>query len=869
MTRIRAFLARAWMAIRQSRIEIEVDDEIRRHLEMATEDYVRKGLDPEHARHLALRSFGGLDQTKERCRDVYRFQELENVLQDVRYALRTLRKSPSFTAVAVTILALGIGSNAAVFTVINAALFDGYPLVHRNDRIVQITTNKNAVYYPDLAEWRARAKSFEAVSGVRAVYHTFSDANGAPETYLTTEVSANLFALLGVKPILGRDFLPSDEVPGAEPAVMLRYDVWMNRFGANPAVVGQIVRVDGQPTRVIGIMPHGFAFPWTQDLWMPLIPNPPALRRETFYIPYAYARLAEGATIRSSRAEMETIGGQLASAYPGTNRGVAPVVKGFDEWFIGDNERTFYRSIWGAVVFVLLIVCANVANLLVGRAMGRSHEISIRLALGAGRWRIVRQFLVESLTLSILGGVGGWWIAKAAVYAHGLVQAGNNEVYSVVLTLSMDHRVFAYLMAISISSGVLAGLATAMYLTKLNINTTSRGGKHGKRPSELFVSVEMVLAVVLLATAATISRSFLKVYTADVGVDTRNVLTMDLFTPPARFPNPEARKGFYREIGARLQAIPGVQSVAFGAVPGNPLPRMPYQIDGAPMADEHSRPTAGAATVSTGYFRTLGAKMMAGRDFNDFDRASGLPVVIVNQQFANRNWPGEIAVGKRLRLWLSNSAPWVTIVGVVSNIVQNDRTRQTFEPLVYLPDEQHAVATFALVRTGVAPASLEAAVRRGIYAVDPNLPVAVLWPLAERLDREYGFERNVTTLFVLFAGIALLLASIGLYAAISHSVSRRSHEIGVRIAIGAESRDIMALVFRQGIVPVGVGLMIGLAGAVALNRVLKSQLVGVSPADPVSLLVASSVLVLSAAFGSWMPARRASRVDPAVALRHE
>jgi putative ABC transport system permease protein len=515
---------------------------------------------------------------------VYRFQGMENVLQDIRYALRTLRKSPGFTGVAVAMLALGIGINAAVFTVINAALFDGYPLVHRNDRIVQITANKGAIYYPDFADWRARAKSFEAVVLVRAVFHTFSDASGAPETYLTTEVSANLFSMLGVQPILGRDFLPSDEVPGAEPVVMLRYEVWMNRFGANPAIVGQTVRVDGQPARVIGVMPHGFAFPWTQDLWMPLIPNPPALRRETYYATYAYARLADGVTITSARAEMETIGRQLASAYPKTNGGVAPVLKGFDQWFISANERTVYKSMWGAVLFVLLIVCANVANLLVGRAMGRSHEISIRLALGAGSWRIVRQFLVESLTMSILGGLGGWWIAKAGVHAYALAQARNSVIYGFTMDhLTMDHRVLAYLIAISIGAGLLVGLATAIYLTKLNINTSSKGGKHGERLSDLFVSVEMVLA----------------------------------------------------------------------------------------------------------------------------------------------------------------------------------------------------------------------------------------------------------------------------------------------IAIGAESRNILVLVFHQGIIPVGLSLIIGLAGAVALNRVLKSQLVGVSPADPVALLAASAVLVLSAALGCWIPARRAARVDPVVALRHE
>ena len=345
---------------------------------------------------------------------------------------------------------------------------------------------------------------------------------------------------------------------------------------------------------------------------------------------------------------------------------------------------------------------------------------------------------------------------------------------------------------------------------------------------------------------------------------------MDLYTPPERFPSLDARISFYRDLEARLQAIPSVESAGLGAAPTDPVARIAYERADAPIVEERLRPRVASIVVSPGYFRTLRARMISGRDFNDYDRASSLPVAIVNESFAGRNWPGESPVGT-LRLFVpgEKSAPGLTVVGVVSNIVQNDRTRQAFDPLVYVPDGQHGGAEFALVRTSVAPGSLAAAVRRQIRAVDPNLRVAVLLPLAERLDRAYAFERNVAALVLVFAGVALFLASAGLYAALSHSVTRRVREIGIRVAAGATGRDILKLVFGQAIPPVGAGLAIGLAASFALNRVWRSQLVGVSPADPVALAVASAALVLSAALGCWIPARRAARVDPVVALKHE
>ncbi|HTA46083.1 MAG TPA: ABC transporter permease [Bryobacteraceae bacterium] len=795
---------------------------------------------------------------------------MNTLFQDLRYALRTLRKRVGFTTVAVTMLALGIGINTAVFSVINSALFKGWPLVQRNDRIVQITTNRGSVNFPDFEDWRSQARSFQGIALIRGDHRTLSDGAGTPETHYTTAVSPNMFRLLGVKPVLGRDFSTSDEQPGAPAVIILRYEVWANRFGANPGIIGKTVRVDGVPSTVIGVMPKGFSFayPWRQDLWAPLVPPAGARSRETPWGgPYAFARLTDGATIESARAEMETIGRRLASAYPGTNHDVAPVVKGFDDWFIGEGARTLYKGMWAAVGFVLLIVCANVANLLIAHATGRSREIAIRLALGAGRWRIIRQFLIESMTLAMLGGVAGWCIAVIAVRIYALAQLNDD-----VLRFTIDHRAAGYLIAITACTGILTGVVSATRVTELNINSASRNFSR-QHLSSLFVSAEMVLAIVLLAGAGVITRSFLNVYRADMGVDKQKVLMMALGMVPDRYPTPESWIPFFRELTSRLEAIPGVESAGVGAVPTEDVRRVAYELPEVPHGKEQ-RPAVAEIVASTGYFRTLGARIVNGRGFADSDRASSLPVAIVNQQFAERNWAGQNPVGKRLRPLPGTPGkeprPWLTVVGVVSNIIQNDRTRQAFEPLVYVPFEQHpGGGEFVFVRTGVAPDSVAAAVRRQVYNLDPNLPVSNLMPLSERLDRNYGFERNIATLFLFFSAVALLLASVGLYASISHSVSIRVQEIGVRVAIGATSRDILTLIFRQGILPVGTGLTIGLAASFALNGVLKALLVGVSPADPIAMIAASALLVLCAALGCWIPARRATRVDPVVALKYQ
>ena len=795
---------------------------------------------------------------------------------DVRLSFRTLVKNPGFTVVAVTMLALGIGVNAAVFTVTNAVLFKGFPLVAGNDRLAYISdANSNCcVSYPDFEDYRAQAKSFAGMAIVHGVSIMLNDTSGFPENIDANENSADTFKLVGQRPIRGRDFTRADEVPGAPPVAILNYGFWERRYGKDPAIIGRAVRMNGVPTTIIGVMPQGFSFPQKVEVWVPLVKTAEVQKREKRDTWFAFGPLAEGATFETARAEIETIGRRLAAAYPLTNKDYRPAVWHFHEFFIGPNAIMIYGSMWGAVGFVLLIACANLANLLLARAMGRSREISVRIALGAGRWRIIRQLLIESLLLSGLGGFLGWWVATWGVRAYQLAMASKSSW--LILDYTMDHRVLAYLIAISIGTGILFGLAPALRLSQLDVNSAlkdgGRGATHGgrgKHLSTLLVAGEMALAVVLLAGAGVMIRSFLKIHAADMGVNADNVLIAALNLPSAKYPLPAERVSFYDRLQTGLEALPGVESIAMAdALPTWGL-RLPFEIAGVPV-DDLRRPRLPVLTVSPAYFRTLGAALRSGREFNDADGVSGVPVALVNQMFANKYWPGEDPLGKRLRLFKGSTPEgWLTVVGVVSNIMQADETRQRFSPVVYLPYRQNpGIGMWVFARTRVAPASLGTALRHEIQALDSELPMFGPYALASHLEIFWD-NRFYGSMFLIFAAIALLLASIGLYAVIAHSVRQRTQEIGIRMAIGAKAHDILRLVFVQGMIPLGIGLAIGLAASLEVNRVLKSMLVQVSPYDPITLMVASTVLVLSATLGCLIPARRAMCVDPVVALRHE
>jgi len=805
---------------------------------------------------------------------------LDEIGRDIRFAARGLRRAPGFTSVAVLTLALGIGVNATVFTLTSAVLFKGFPLVAGNDRLLYISSKGYGccVSYPDFEDWRAQATSFQGMAVVHGVGIILSDTGGFPERYDATEVSADTFRLVGQRPIVGRDFTASDDRTGAAPVAILSYGFWDRRYAMDPTIIGRTIRIDGTPTTVIGVMARGFSFPQTTDIWIPLIPTADVRKRETRNLWFAFGRMNDGATVESARAEMDIIGRRLARAHPRTNEDNPPIVQTFHEFFVGRNSTTIYETLWGAVGFVLLIACANIANLLLGRAMSRSREMSVRIALGAGRWRIIRQSLVESVMLSSAGGLIGWWMIKWGVRAYSLAMAHKSPW--LVLDYSMDAYVVGYLLAVSVGTGLLFGLAPAFSLARLDIHGKLKDGGRGaagrmggRRLSDVLVTMEMALAVVLLAGAGVTIRSFLNIYTANIGVETTNVLTADIGLPAGKYASSEAQISFFDRLQTRLASIPGVNSIAIAErLPTTGSAQVPYEWAGAPAADERRRPLASTLTIGPGYFRTVGATVLSGREFNDFDDASGVQVVIVNERFARQQWPGDDPLGRRLRVF-DRTTPdaWRTVVGVVSNIVQNDTTRQRFDPVLYVPYRQRpAAGMWVLGRTHVPPETLGTAFRREVQALDPDLPIFGPFTLAERLDTwNYWSNGIIASLFMLFAAIALLLASAGLYAIIAQAVSQRTQEIGVRIAIGATARDILALVFTQGIPSLGVGLAVGLSASFAVTRLLRSMLVQVSPVDPMTMIAALAALVAAAALGCLMPARRALRIDPVVALRHE
>jgi putative ABC transport system permease protein len=627
-------------------------------------------------------------------------------------------------------------------------------------------------------------------------------------------------------------------------------------------------------------MPAGFSFPQNQDLWIPLVPAADLQRRDARTLWFAFGRMADGVTIESARAELETIGSRLASAYPRTNQAQVPRPHNFAEFFIGPSATMMYGAMWGAVGFVLLIACANVANLLLARAIGRYREISVRMALGAGHWRIIRQLLIESVLLSAIGGFFGWWIATWGVRAYELAtNPPVGEWRRDLLDYTMDYRVFAYVMAISLGTGLLFGFAPALRLARLDLNTvlksggrTATGGGRGKRLSGLLVIGEVSLAVVLLTGAGVMIRSFLNIYTADIGARTADTRTMLLHLPEAKYLHREAQISFFDRLKTRLEAIPGVESASIGLSPASGIPgRRPYEPAGVGPVVEQNRPTIPVVAIGPDYFRTLGATVLSGREFNKLDGASGVPAAVVNQRFATQHWPEENAVGQRLRLFDGKTPePWLTVVGVVSNIVY-DPSRQEITPVVYLPYGPRPGGEWVLVRTPLPVGALVTTFRREINALDPDV---IIWLGPYNLDDRaaggrFGNIRNHTVLFLIFASMALLLASIGLYAVIAHSVSQRTQEIGVRMAVGATARDILKLVIKLGMFPVAIGLVIGLAASFAVNRVLSSDLVRISPTDSITFVIACAVLVLSAALGCWIPARRAVRLDPIAALREE
>ncbi|MBV8896080.1 MAG: ABC transporter permease [Acidobacteriaceae bacterium] len=863
--KIRAFRAR-------HQLDRDLDDELRFHMEMKAAALAN----PVGAQ----RRFGNTTRLKEACRDLWAFSRAESWWQDVRYAVRMLAKTPGFTLIAVIALALGIGADTGIFTIANGAFSWNMGLDHI-DRIVHVTmTNAErssdfGVSYPDFRDLRSQTKSLAGLAAYQMFPVNLSDKRTLPDRYWCVKMSANGFAVSEQKPLLGRTFTNDDEQRGAAPVVELTYHVWQDRYGKDRNIVNRTIRVDDVPTTVIGVMPPGKRFPEETDLWMPLIPTAQMERRSARSVTL-FGRTANGVSTAAARTELSAIADRLAKENPETNKGLTAGVQTIAELTGVYNARPLFVALWFAVGFVLLIACADVANMLLARGAGRFREISIRVAIGAGRARIIRQLLIESVLLAMAGGFVGWLVALA--YLRGFDAATSSIAKPVWLVLSMDKTAFAYLAVISIVTGILFGLAPAIRLARVDVHNAIKDGGQGiaRGPSlvsasNLLVMLEMALCVVLLTGAGLMIHSTVNLYDAPLGASTSNVLTAHVNLPEAKYPLTQDEVRFHRTLQHSMNGLPGVAGTGIVShLPFGGWLTFPYDFEGV-APDPDLSPNLAAVVASPGYFDVLRVRPRRGRTFTETDASTGVPVVVVNETLANSLWPHKNPLGKRIRLLIDRvPQPWLIVVGVIPDILQDFRHPLEHEPIIYLPYAQHPERqVFLLSLTRVPPRTLAEALRREVQRLDPNLAVYDIQTLEGRIAEHRVSTAILAEMFSVFAAIALVLACVGMYAVIAHSVSQRTQEIGIRMAVGGSRRDIVRLVYSQAMQPLFVGMALGLPVALILARVLQTVLVGVSPNDPFALILGFLALFAAGVAGCAIPAWRAVRVDPIVALRYE
>jgi len=881
---LRRTLWRLFNVLRSHRAEPELAREIDAHLALLQADLERRGLSPADAAVEARRRFGSVAQTQDLHRDSRSFVWLDDLRRDLSVTVRMLRRSPGFTVIAVFTLAIGIGINTLVFTVTNAVLFKGFPLVEDNDRLVYITSGvRCCLSYADFEDWRAQATSFTDMALVHGIPATIAIGDAHPQLTSATEVTANTFHMVGQGPVLGRGFTDADMQPTAPGVALLRYDAWQRWFGGNAGAIGRTIRVNGRPLTVIGVMPRGFSFPQNQDVWVPLVPTPDVRRRDARDNWFALGRLADDVTVAHARTELDTIGRRLAAAYPATNggRNRTPTVYTFEDFFIGPSAGAVYRAMWGAVTCVLLIACANLANLLLARGLAREREISVRIAIGAGRGRVIRQLLVESLMLSALGALGGWWLARAGIHVYAAMANGSGisdetfgQWFVDVLDYSMDERAFVYLVAIAVLTALVFGLFPALRLSKLDVGSGLKPGGRAvtvgpqrQRASRWLVAGEMTLAIVLVAGAGTLVHAFLSIYVASPGFDATRVTVAQIALPRDRTVDETTLRTFLERVLDRSASSPLVDRVATASVlPGSAVSPRTFDIEGQP-SDERTRPTTAAITIGGDYFGTLGVHLAGGQMFRSADDRESADA-IVNQQFARRYLGGD-GLGRRIRFVDRDTpGPWLVVVGIAPDLSQS-RALGERTPVVYLSARQQPTrGMWVLARSRSAVERLDTALRAALLGIDPDLLVAYgPSPLVDRLALNYEYRGVVAMLFSLFAVIAVSLAAFGLYGVMVHTVTARTQEIGIRLAMGGTVRQILMLVTADAMRPVAVGTVGGIALSIALGGVLRAEFAQVTPSDPAMLGSACVILVAAAIVGCLAPVRRAIRVDPLVALR--
>ncbi len=894
---------------RRDRFDRELEEEMRFHLEMKAEENLAAGISQEEARYAARRQFGNQTLLWEVSRDMWGFRFLETFAQDLRYGLRMMVKNPGFTAVAVLTLALGIGANTAVFSVINAMLLRPLPFPE-SERLALLWDDRPVGNWPQMPlsmpnflDVREQCQSCAEMSAW-SLYGSFNLSGVAePEKVQYAVVSANLFSVLGVQPMLGRNFRPEEDKPSGSRAVIISHSLWQRRFSANPNFIGQTVTLDGRTFEVCGVLPAGFrfvSFPKDTEVWLPFSLDP--LGNERIYNRNGkslgvIARLKPGIDLARAQAEMTDISRRLEQQYPHINRGLTLRFVPLGEQAV-KNLRLALLVLLGAAAFVLLIACANVANLQLARGVSRQKEMAIRAALGSGRWRLVRQLLIESALLAVAGGVGG---VLLAFFCSGLLKRlpFNEPTLFMPYTvqpqqISVDGRVLVGAFLLSLLTSVICGLFPALQASKPDVHASlkesggrSSGGLTTQRARSLLIVAEVALALLLLAGAGLMVKSFMRLQQVDPGFNPENVLTFEIPLPSSKYAEPYQIADFYTRLLERIAALPGV--TAAGAVEFLPFSgadnAMGIFIEGQPAPPPGERSLAHFRSTTTDYFRALGLQLRRGRSFTERDDLNGQRVTIINETMARQYWPGENPIGKRvaiefetMRFRPDGSLLWDPpygmreIVGVVAD-VKHSRLDAEAVPEMYIPMLQLRSAraremTIALRATSE-PLALVGAVRREVAAIDPDQPISNLTTMSQLLAASVARPRFNFLAFSIFAAIALALAAVGIYGVIAYSVSQRTHEIGIRLALGAQPADALRLIIRQGMGLALAGVGIGLVGALIATRFMKTLLFDVSATDPLTFTVTALLLTFVALLACWIPARRATKVDPMTALRFE
>jgi putative ABC transport system permease protein len=899
MRTVRAWFVRLGELVFRQRRDFELAAEMESHLQMHIEDGIRAGLPPVEARRQAIIALGGVEQTQENYRDRRGFPALEAVIQDVRFGLRLLRKNPGFTAVAVLTLALGIGANTAIFSVINGVLLKPLPF-DQPDRLVRIYHTPPQASFPGMPtfsvsaanflDWRAQSQAFEAMAAIGFARFTLT-GKARPEAIPTALVNSAFFPILRARPFLGRAFLEDEDEPGRDHKLVLSYSFWRGHLGGDREIVGKSIELNGEPFTVVGVMGPGFDFPVFAGLnepvqmWKPLgwTDRQRAVRDSHSYV--VVARLNNGVTLKHAQAELDSISSRLAQQYPKDDKGWGAVAIPLTEDLVG-KVRPSLLILLGAVAFVLLIACANVANLLLARMLSRRKEIAIRAALGAGQGRLFQQALIETLLLAFGGGLLGLTFAH---YGVELIVNFLGQRLPRFSEIGLDGWVLAFTLGASLVTGLAAGLLPSLHLAKGESNQALKESPGqvaadavGSRTRNVLVVSEVALSLMLLIGAGLLIRSLWILRNTNPGFDPHHVLTMGISIPSSKFADPAEAKRFFQRILERVRTVPGVENAGMNDdLPlGGGGSTEPILAEGWPVVPMSDLPEVDVRIITPGYLSAMRIPRLSGRDFDDSDAQGHAGAVLISQSMAKQFWPNENAIGKHVTLYFYPQLTRV-VVGIVADVKEDGLNQKRPPASLYFPLAQFTVPddqewrsfiSFGValaLRTAQDPLSLATAVSAAVHEIDPEVALLNIRTMDDRVSASLSPQRFTMLLLSAFAGLALLLATVGMFTVISYSVSRRTHEIGIRISLGATRGDVLRLVLRQGMMLAAVGLVIGIIGALALSRLMASVVYGVTTSDPLTFVAVSLLLVCVALLACYIPARRAMRVDPAVALRHE